>query len=125
MSQEKIAAILIRGRIGVTADIKKTLDQLRLRRKHTCVILPNNKTTQGMLQKAKDYITWGIITEETEKELKEKRGKKDKDGKLKPYYQLQPPRGGFERKGIKKPYSVGGALGNRKKAINELIRKML
>ena len=44
---------------------------------------------------------------------------------LKRFFRLKPPEKGFERKGIKKPYSLGGVLGYRKDKINELIRKML
>ena len=34
-------------------------------------------------------------------------------------------KGGFERKGTKMPFHLGGALGNRKEKINDLIRRML
>ena len=44
---------------------------------------------------------------------------------LKPYFRLTPPKKGFERGGIKAPYSMGGALGYRKDHINELIRRMI
>jgi len=44
---------------------------------------------------------------------------------LKPFFKLMPPRKGFERKGTKKHFSVGGALGYRKDKINELIQRML
>jgi large subunit ribosomal protein L30 len=44
---------------------------------------------------------------------------------LKPFFKLHPPRGGFERGGIKKPYSMNGALGYRGNTINKLIRKMI
>ena len=44
---------------------------------------------------------------------------------VKPYFRLMPPVKGFERNGIKKPYSMGGALGYRKDKINELIRRMI
>jgi large subunit ribosomal protein L30 len=44
---------------------------------------------------------------------------------LKRFFRLNPPRGGFERKGIKKAYSVGGVLGYRVKEINKLIERML
>ena len=44
---------------------------------------------------------------------------------LKNYFRLKPPVHGFERKGIKKQFSLGGALGYRGKNINELIRRML
>ena len=44
---------------------------------------------------------------------------------LKVYFRLKPPTKGFERKGIKVPYSMGGVLGYRKEKINELIIRML
>ena len=44
---------------------------------------------------------------------------------LKPFFRLKPPEKGFERKGIKSPFSMGGALGYRKDKINDLIIRML
>lgn len=44
---------------------------------------------------------------------------------LKPFFRLTPPRGGFDRGGIKKPYSLGGVLGYRRDKINDLVRRML
>ena len=44
---------------------------------------------------------------------------------LKPIFRLRPPKKGYEREGIKKPFSVGGALGYRKDKINELLEKMI
>ena len=44
---------------------------------------------------------------------------------LKQTFRLKPPTKGFERKGIKKPYSLGGALGYRGKKINDLLKKMI
>ncbi|HLC58884.1 MAG TPA: 50S ribosomal protein L30 [Candidatus Nanoarchaeia archaeon] len=44
---------------------------------------------------------------------------------LKPFFRLTPPRGGFDKEGIKKQYSLGGTLGYRGKEINSLIRRML
>jgi large subunit ribosomal protein L30 len=44
---------------------------------------------------------------------------------LKLYFRLTPPVKGFERVGIKKPFSMGGSLGYRKNKINELIRRMI
>jgi len=44
---------------------------------------------------------------------------------LKHMFRLNPPTGGHERKGIKKPYALGGALGYRGKEINELIGRMI
>ena len=44
---------------------------------------------------------------------------------LKNFFKLCPPKGGFEKNGTKKPYSLGGVLGYRKDKINELIQRML
>ena len=53
-----------------------------------------------------------------------KKAEKDKKGRIKPF-RLNPPRGGFERKGIKVSFNSGGALGYRGEKINSLIKKML
>ena len=65
MSENKIIAIRIRGGIGVRGDIKSTMEMLNLRNQHNCVILPDNASTRGMLQKAQGYITFGIGDAET------------------------------------------------------------
>ena len=44
---------------------------------------------------------------------------------LKQFFRLSPPIRGFERGGIKKPFSMGGALGYRKENINDLVRRMI
>jgi len=44
---------------------------------------------------------------------------------LKLFFRLKSPTGGFERKGIKNPFSLGGVIGYRKEKINELIKKMV
>jgi large subunit ribosomal protein L30 len=44
---------------------------------------------------------------------------------LKPVFRLKPPSKGLEEKGIKKPYSLGGATGYRGKDINELLMRMI
>lgn len=114
----KVAAILIRGLVGSRQDVKDTLKMLNLQVKNNCVILENNPVNMGMLNKVRDYITYGPITEETIKILEPRK----KEGKK--YYALHPPRGGFERKGIKLPTNKGGALGPREN-IHELIVKMI
>ncbi len=44
---------------------------------------------------------------------------------MKPFFKLKPPVHGFEKGGIKKPYSLGGSLGYRKDAINNLLQRMM
>ncbi|MDO5850985.1 MAG: 50S ribosomal protein L30 [Methanobacteriaceae archaeon] len=70
-----IAAIRVRGRTGINRDISETLDMLRLTRINHVVIIPENPSYKGMLQKAKDYLTWGEVTEETILALLENRGR--------------------------------------------------
>ena len=120
-----LAIIMLRGGINARTDILTTMDKLMLRQKLACTVFPYNKPNLVAMQKCKDYTTFGEISEETYKLLVEKRGQKDMNGKLKKYFRLHPPRGGFEKKGIKLPYTLGGALGNRKDKMNDLIRKML
>jgi large subunit ribosomal protein L30 len=113
-----IAAIRIRGERGLNPQNKETLESLNLRNQHNLVILDSKPSIIGMLKKSKDYITWGELDSSLLDEIKSKKG----ESKI---YRLSPPKGGFERKGIKQPFSVGGVLGYRGEAINALIRKML
>lgn len=121
----KIAAIRVRGTARVPSVIENTLDMLRLYNKHYCVILNNDASTIGMLKKSKDFITYGEVSDEVLKELIQKRQKTTKDGEVKKFFRLSPPKGGFERKGIKHTFAVGGALGYRGDKINLLIKKMM
>jgi large subunit ribosomal protein L30 len=57
--------VRIRGQINVNPKIKDTLHYLRLNRVNHAVVLPEDATTQGMLQVAKDYVTWGELDGET------------------------------------------------------------
>ena len=120
----KIAIIRIRGTDDVNGRIEDTMNMLKLNKKHVCSIYDKNDVIMGMADKVKDYCTYGEIDDDTYKMLVEKRGIK-KDGKLQNYFHLSPPRGGFERRGIKNPFTMKGALGYRAEKINILIKKML
>jgi large subunit ribosomal protein L30 len=65
----------VRGNTGINKDIKDTLDMLRLTRINHAVLVPDDPSYNGMLRKAKDYITWGGIDQETLTQLIEKRGR--------------------------------------------------
>lgn len=142
--EDKLAAIRVRGLTGIKIKIQDTLQMLRLYKNNYCIILPNNTVYLGMLKKAKDYITWGEIDDETFNTLADKRGEKfngresDSKGKIKyndfvivnnkkikRYFRLNPPRKGFGRKGVKHSFQQGGALGYRGEKINDLIRRMI
>ncbi len=59
------AVIRVRGIPDVNRDIQHTMFLLGLNRVNHCVIVPENDVMKGMLQKAKDYITWGEVDQET------------------------------------------------------------
>jgi large subunit ribosomal protein L30 len=69
------AAIRIRGIVNVNPDIKKTLRLLNLTRSNHCVLLEEKPSIKGMLQVAKDYITWGEIEKDILLKLISVRGK--------------------------------------------------
>ncbi|WP_461867045.1 50S ribosomal protein L30 [Thermococcus sp.] len=71
----KIALIRIRGRVGVKRAVRDTLAMLRLHKVNHLVIVDENPTYNGMIQKVKDYITWGEINAETLAKLIKKRGR--------------------------------------------------
>jgi large subunit ribosomal protein L30 len=130
MTKTNIAVIRIRGTDDVNGEIEATMKMLKLMKKHTCSVYPKSDSLMGMLSRCKDYITYGELDEETHKLLLEKRpvkklNKKTNKEEVQNYFHLQPPRGGFERKGIKTPFSMKGALGYRKEKINALIKKMI
>lgn len=122
-----VAVILIRGILGVTQNIIDTMDILRLRRKNVCVIIESTPSNMGMVNKVKDYVTWGEVDDSTVKLLIEKRGEKNpkNPSRTKPFFRLNAPRKGFGRKGIKVPFNSGGAIGYRGEKINDLIKRML
>ncbi len=145
-----IAAVRIRGRVNVNKRIEDTMRLLKLDRTNTCVIIPYNKYYKGMLQKAKDYITYGEINKDTfkkillkwgriegnkkvtEEYLKEKGAtiddlysfkKKLKEVGIKVPFRLHPPRKGF--KATRRPFTMKGDLGYRGDKINDLLERMI
>ncbi|MCK9292827.1 MAG: 50S ribosomal protein L30 [archaeon] len=48
-----------------------------------------------------------------------------KDYNIKQVFRLKAPSKGYDRKGVKKTYVQGGALGNRGENINKLLKKMI
>jgi len=135
-----LAAIRVRGSVNVLPQIKKTLELLRLDRVNHLVLVEDKQrgmlnkvqsyTTFGEI----DAETIALVlkkrgrlagNKKLGKEFLEKNklkgfdeaakavfeGKKKlKELGVKPVFRLSPPKKGYERAGIKKGYSVGGAL---------------
>jgi len=108
-----------------------------------------------MLTTIQGYVTWGEAEPETVSLLLKERGETAAGGRLtpeavtdiapgkdlpaltrsiaenglihvrglKPLFRLKAPKGGW--RSTKKPFTLGGALGYRGRAINELVRRML
>lgn len=112
------AAVRVRGDKGMKKELLSTVRSLGLERPNYCVILEETPNMMGMLRRARSYITWGDIDDQTRNMLTEKH-------KEKKVFRLNPPKKGYGRKGIKKAFSVGGALGDRKEKINDLIQRMM
>ncbi|MFX1560060.1 MAG: 50S ribosomal protein L30 [Promethearchaeota archaeon] len=70
-----VLAIRVRGQVRVRPQIDDTLDKLLLGRLHQARILKVTPSLQGMITKAKDYITWGEVSEEVVEKLLSKRGR--------------------------------------------------
>ena len=136
-----IAVIRIKGMVKMSVKMQETLHRLRLRRKYATVLLKPSNETDKILKKIRNFVAYGDIDKATLKELVEKRGQPlEKDKKidaekiiseldkksldklgLKPFFRLHPPRGGIKSK----THFPKGVLGDNKKEINDLVRRML
>ena len=140
----KIAVVRVRGGIGMAPDAQKTLKMLNLYNKNWCVVIDATPSNLGMIRRAKDYVTWGEISDEVHQEMIEKRGEefteRTEDSKKKiqyrryfthnkkkyrKYFRLSPPRKGYGNNGVKMSFSKNGALGYRADKINDLIKRMM
>lgn len=119
----KLAAIRIRGMIGPRKPVKDTMNMLGLKKRHTCVILPQTDAVLGMLKKIQNYVMWGEVSDDIVALLEEKRGSKAVKNEFKQVYFLTSPKKGY-RKGLKVPTSQGGVLGHSS-SIGELITRMV
>ena len=140
------AVIRVRGKVNVGPDIKKTFEHLNLRRANNLSLWQESEQTFRMLKTVESYATFGKINDAALKALLEKKaeplregakidakkaleeikkGKSLNDAGVFNCFRMSPPRKGYERGGIKKPYKSGGALGDRKEEISELIERMM
>ena len=110
-----IIVIRMAGQIGIRRTQKESLDSLMLRKKYAAVLLSEKDVPR--LNTIRELVSFGEIDDATLKDLLIKRGKKGKklianadeiikglnSGKklrelgVNPFFNLHPPRGGFER----------------------------
>ncbi|KYC48043.1 MAG: 50S ribosomal protein L30P [Candidatus Methanofastidiosum methylothiophilum] len=151
----RLAVVRVRGRVDVRNDIHDTLKMLNLTKSNHCVIIDDRESFLGMLQKVKDYVTYGPIDSTTlskliikwgrlegdvritEEYVKEKTGK-DLETFCKDFLEFKNELSDLDLKKVfrlhpphkgyeatKKPYTLGGTLGPRDVEINGLIQKMI
>ena len=75
-----LAVIRIRGTSHLSPDHRKTLDLLMLHKPNHAVFVAEDVQLKKMVEKVKDYVTYGEIDMETASALLEKRGR-TKNGK--------------------------------------------
>lgn len=139
------AAVRLKGPANMDQEMKDTLEILNLTRTNHCVLLPETPDSRGMLEKVKEFITYGEADKESVNKLIQKRGRTPEGKKLeekeaeriikdilkgkttrnsgiKPIFRLSPPSRGLK---TTKRYYPKGALGYRGKDINELLNRMI
>jgi large subunit ribosomal protein L30 len=77
-----LVAVRIRGMSDISQETKDTLNMLRLTRNCHATLLDDRPAYKGMLQKSKDYLTWGEVSQEIVALLLKKRGRLVGDKKL-------------------------------------------
>ncbi|MEM0129490.1 MAG: 50S ribosomal protein L30 [Thermoplasmata archaeon] len=146
--------VRVRGTLHARRDIAETLRCLHLTRANHATIVPETPAFRGMLAKVQGYVTWGEAEASAVELLLRERGVAE-DGRwlrepapdgsagadlsrlaaeaaaggmgplagVRPLFRLKAPAGGW--RSTKKPYRLGGALGYRGPAINDLARRMV
>lgn len=114
-----LAAVRIRGQVDTNEDIEYTLDNLNLNKKNKVSVFEETPANEGMMNKVKDFITFGEVSEETVEKLEELKGDEVESGDS---FSMRPPKKGF--RDTRKQVGQGGALGKRDD-IDELIERMV
>ena len=70
----KLAVIRLKGSVDVSGEAEDTLRMLNLNRPNQCVLIDDDDSKRGMLQKVKEKVTWGEIDSETLEKLINERG---------------------------------------------------
>ncbi|MFB6193197.1 MAG: uL30 family ribosomal protein [Candidatus Nanohaloarchaea archaeon] len=114
-----IAAIRVRGDVDASDEASATLQNMNLERRNQCVVYEDTDSIQGMLNKAKDYITFGQVSDEALELLGERKGSEIESGDV---INLTPPSRGY--KDTKRNVNQGGSLGEREN-LDNLVEKMV
>jgi|TARA_B100000902_G_scaffold59612_2_gene66654 large subunit ribosomal protein L30 len=67
--------VRVRSDRGVERSIRDTMSMLNLTRVNHATIVPESSTYAGMLQKTKDFVTWGVVDADTIENLLKNRGR--------------------------------------------------
>lgn len=109
---KSLLAIRIRGTINVSHRERITMRMLRIDKNNYATILDDRPDYRGMLQKAKDWITWGEPDQETIRLMLEKRGEAPGGIKLTEEYIKELGHESYEK--------LAGSLLNCEKEIHKL-----
>lgn len=71
---KRLAVIRVRGMARTSRDTEETLKMLRLTRVNYCALVNDSNSYAGMLQKVKDYVTWGEVDAEDVEMILRNRG---------------------------------------------------
>ena len=113
--------------LGVMKKLKDYITWGELNEETCKLLLQKRGRLPGKKPLTEEYIKnkLNLTFDQFVKEFMEfKRELRDIPG-IKLFFRLKPPTHGFERKGTKIHFSLGGALGYRKDQINELIKRMI
>jgi large subunit ribosomal protein L30 len=64
----------LHGKIDSSVPVRKALEELKVERKFTATVVPDDPSTTGMLNLCKDYVAWSQVDAELLATLLERRG---------------------------------------------------
>jgi large subunit ribosomal protein L30 len=72
-----VLAVRLRGTVGDSPDVKKTLESLMLQRTFQARLLENTPANLGMLRRVKDLVAWGEVDPTVLESLLRKRSERE------------------------------------------------
>jgi large subunit ribosomal protein L30 len=73
---KNLLVLRLRGTVDVRDPVKKTLNQLHLKKKFRATLLPDRPEIRGMLRLSKEYIAWSPVSSSVVSNLLKERGRK-------------------------------------------------